>query len=144
MRTGFAQEHPELAEKMVLAHTQALEYIYLHPAKSAEFFAANYNVPVEVGFMTIYTKTVKEGRTLTWRGDDLVKRINYNMEYNKSLGLADYQTYVPAEQWVDLALLKKCGADDFDTFIKTKVDPVFPLTISYADWKIKALQIDAK
>jgi len=43
---------------------------------------------------------------------------------------------------VDKSLLDSCGADDFDAFIKEKVDPVFPQGMSYEDWKAKAMEMD--
>ena len=45
------------------------------------------------------------------------------------------------EEVVDDSILKSCGADDFDTFIKEKVDPVFPQGMDYETWKEKALSI---
>ncbi|MEN6326707.1 MAG: ABC transporter substrate-binding subunit SaoX [Syntrophomonas sp.] len=141
MRRGFADEHPDLAKKMVLAHTQALEYVYLHPVKASKIFAKTYGMPEEVALMTVYKKTVQEGRSLTWK----IKpdRIKANYEVNKNTaGLTDYATYAPLDKWVDTTLLSQCGADDFDTFIKEKVDPVFPVGMPYEQWKQKALEID--
>ena len=40
--------------------------MYLHPYKAAEIFAKNYNVPLEVALMTMWKKTNKEGRTISW------------------------------------------------------------------------------
>lgn len=142
MRRDFAKEYPELAKKMLLAHTQALEYVYLHPVKAAKIFAENYKVPEEVAMMTIYKKTVEEGRCLTW--DVHRDRIQENYEINQSTpGLTDYKEFAPLDEWVDTTLLEQCGADDFDTFIKEKVDPIFPVGISYEQWKQKAQKIDA-
>jgi len=46
------------------------------------------------------------------------------------------------DEVVDKSLLDSCGADDFDAFIKEKVDPVFPQGMSYKDWKAKAMEMD--
>lgn len=140
MRKEFAQEHPDLAKKMLLAHSLAIEYIYLHPYKTAQIFANNYSVPVDVALMTIYKKTVAEGRSLIWQINQQ-EMTNY-FENAKKMGLADFQTYEPVNQFVDTTLLSQSGVDDFDKFIKTKVDPVFPVGMSFLDWKNKAMEID--
>jgi NitT/TauT family transport system substrate-binding protein len=136
MSNKFATEHPALAKKMLLAHTRAIEYVYTHPAKAAQIFADNYQVPVEVAMMTIYNKTVKEGRSLTWAVDR--KDFDYHFEEAKAMGLADYQEYESSDKYLDTTLLDQCGADDFSQFIKDKVDPVFPEGMTYEQWKAKA------
>ena len=88
--------------------------------------------------MTIYKKTVGEGRTLTW---DIGEGEGYknNLKMYKDLkALEEIPSY---EEVVDDSILKSCGADDFDTFIKEKVDPVFPQGMDYETWKEKALSI---
>ena len=132
MRKSFPTDHPDLAKRMVLAHTQALSAMYTHPVKSAVSFSKNYGVPLEVAMMTIYNKTVKEGRMMTWKSDDLVTRLDNTFAYYKKIGMVAYQTLSPAKNWVDLSLLNACGADDFTTFIKTQVDPVYPLGMACA------------
>jgi NitT/TauT family transport system substrate-binding protein len=81
MNKNFAENHPELAQKMILAHTKALEYIYTNPVSAAKIFSANYFVPEEVAMMTIYEKTAGEGRTLTWKVDPkkFTDEINYEL-----------------------------------------------------------------
>jgi NitT/TauT family transport system substrate-binding protein len=146
MRQSFATEHPELAKRMLLAHSRAIEHIYQHPQKAAAIFAANYNVPVEVGLLTIYKKTVAEGRTLTWEVNRAA--IKDHFQNAKNMGLQDYQQYNITDpwvnEWVDNTLLTQSGADDFATFIKNKVDPVFPTGMTYQDWLTKAQAIDAE
>lgn len=66
MRKEFVEEHPQLARKMIIAHSLAIQLIYTHPLRAAEIFAQNYDVPLEVGLMTIFKKTTLEGRTLAW------------------------------------------------------------------------------
>lgn len=142
MNKNFVKEHPELAKKMLLAHTRAVEYTYLHPVKAARIFAKNYQVPEEVALMTIYMKTVGEGRTLTWKIDPNCFK-NY-FENAKKMKVEDFMEIGSCDRWLDTTLLDQSGADDFDNFIKTKVDPIFPVGMSYQDWKMKALEIDGK
>ena len=140
MNNTFVREHPELAKKMILAHSRSLQFIYTHPLKSAEIFAANYSVPLEVGLMTIFKKTNEEDRTMTW---DLRKsNIEETMERYRRTKI--FATTPKVEEYVNTELIDKAGLDDFDIFIKEKVDPVFPLGMSYADWKKKAYDIEGK
>lgn len=139
LNKNFIKDHPELAEKLVKAHTQAIEYIYTNPVKSAKIFAKAYSVPEDVALMTIYKKTCGEGRTLTWKIGDAYKN---NLEIYKEVKAVEQ---IPKyEDVVNEDILKKSGADDFDTFIKEKVDKVFPLGMSFDDWKAKAQEVDEK
>ena len=138
MNTNFVKEHPELAKKMIVAHTQAMQYIYTHPLKSAKIFAENYNVPEEVALMTIYKKTVGEGRTLTW---DLSKESLKN-EIASLQNSKEIEGEPNIDELYQDKLYKEAGVDDFDKFIKEKVDPVFPEGMAYDEWKQKALEID--
>lgn len=134
LNTNFIKEHPELAEKLVLAHTKAIEYIYTNPVEAAKIFAKYYNVDEEVALTTIYKKTVGEGRTITWKvtGQEYKNNLEMYKEYNAVEDIPEY------DEIVDLSILEKCGADDFDQFIKEKVDPVFPIGMDYETWKEKA------
>ena len=67
MSNNFREEHPELAKRMVLAHALSIQYIYKHPYNAAMIFADAFGTKPEVALNTIYMKTVKEGRTLTWQ-----------------------------------------------------------------------------
>lgn len=140
LNSNFIKEQPELAQKLVLAHTKAIEYIYTNPVKSAKIFADAYSVDEEVALMTIYKKTVGEGRTLTWTitGEEYKNNLEMYKEYK---ALEEIPTY---EKVVNDSLLKACGANDFDTFIKEKVDTVFPEDMNYEDWKVKAIKIDGQ
>lgn len=139
LNKNFIKEHPELAKKIVKSHTEAIEYIYTHPVKSAKIFAKAYSVPEEVAMMTIYKKTCGEGRTLTWKiGDEYKNNLELYKEYKALDKIPKY------EDVVDDKILNECGADDFNKFIKEKVDPVFPEGMSYNDWKNKAQQVDEK
>ncbi|SHG42645.1 NitT/TauT family transport system substrate-binding protein [Thermosyntropha lipolytica DSM 11003] len=139
MNENFKKEHPELARKMVQAHVEALKYVYTHPIKSARIFAEYYHVPEEVALRTIYKKCVAEGRTLTWKIDEGQMRFAMKVYQNEKL-----MDEVPAyEDVIDIEFYKSCNLEDFDKFIKEKVDPVFPVGMSYEDWKKKAKEIDA-
>lgn len=138
MNKNFVKDHPALAKKMIVAHSKALEYIYTHPVKSAKIFAKNYSVPEEVALMTIYQKTVGEGRTLTWKITP--EYIKHEIEYAVRMKTLDKAPVY--EDVVNETLFKESGADDFDKFIKDKVDPIFPVGMSYADWKTKAAEVD--
>jgi NitT/TauT family transport system substrate-binding protein len=140
MRKGFAEDYPELAKKMLLAHSQAIQYIYTHPAPAAKIFAANYNVPEEVALMTIYKKTVEEGRTLTWEMDR--KELEELFENSKEEGIKQFLDYESDPDFVDTSLMEQAGADDFEQFISSQVDPLFPEGMSYSEWREKALAID--
>lgn len=138
LNKNFIKEHPDLAKELVLAHTEAIQYIYTHPAQAAKIFAEYYDVEEEVAMMTIYKKTVSEGRTLKWTitGEEYKN----NLEMYKELGALEE---IPAyEDVVDDSILKSCGAADFDKFIKEEVDTVFPIGMDYDSWKEKALSIE--
>lgn len=140
LNKNFATEHPELARLMVLSHTKAIEYIYQKPVHAAEIFAENYKVPLEVGLMTIWKKTVAEGRTLTWKIDTA----NWQRQIDMELGYGTLDEAPAVSEFIQPQYLAECGAADFDTFIKEKVDPVFPVGMSYADWKKKAFELEGK
>jgi len=138
LNKNFASEHPELAKLMILAHTRALEHMYLKPVRSAEIFAQNYKVPMEVALMTIWKKTVAEGRTITWKID----RNYWKNQIDLELGYKTIDAAPNIDEFIQPQYLNECGADDFDTFIKEKVDPVFPVGMSYEEWKKKAYELE--
>ncbi|WZL74964.1 ABC transporter substrate-binding subunit SaoX [Clostridiaceae bacterium 35-E11] len=136
----FVEEHPALAKKITLAHTKSLEYIYTHPYHAAEIFAQYYKVPVEVALMTIYKKTVEEGRTLTWKFQR--DRFEHARSVYEKFKLMDIiPTY---DEAVMENILENCGAKDFDEFIESEVDPIFPVGMDYDTWLEKAKEIDGK
>lgn len=140
LNKNFATEHPELARLMVLSHTKAIEHMYLKPVRSAEIFAENYKVPLEVALMTIWKKTVAEGRTLTWKID----MNNWQRQIDLELGYGTLDKAPNVNEFIQPQYLNECGADDFDMFITEKVDPVFPVGMTYEEWKTKAYQIEGK
>ncbi|HBA53130.1 MAG TPA: periplasmic-binding protein-like II family lipoprotein [Syntrophorhabdus aromaticivorans] len=135
MSKEFSVKHPDLAVKMLLAHSRALQLVYTHPLKSARIFAASYSVPLEVALMTIYKKTNSEGRTMTW--DIHRKGFENQTRHYVDIG---YLTAMPdMKRLVNPEIYDKAKPLDFARFIKEKVDPVFPLGMSYADWKKKVM-----
>lgn len=140
MNYNFAKAHPKLAERILLAHVMSIEYMYLHPYKAAEIFAENYNVPLEVGLMTLWKKLNEEGRTITWKLNR--EYVHNQMKTMKRLGIRDDINSLNIDDYIDLSYFENSGAKDFDIFIKEQVDPIFPLGMSYEDWRAKAVEID--
>lgn len=140
MHKEFAEAHPDLAKRVLLAHTLSIQYMYNHPYKAAEIFANNYEVPLEVGLMTMWKKTNQEGRTISWdlKIDELKNQLAAMQKYNVQADINN----VNVEDYVNTSYLEASGAKDFETFIKEEVDPVFPLGMSFEDWKVKAKQVD--
>lgn len=136
MNKNFIKEHRELAQKMVMAHMEAIQYIYTQPLKASQIFSKNYYVPEEVALMTIYKKTVGESRTLRWN----ITSDIYKEEINHHFDLGVLKTAPSFNETMTNELLTEVGAIDFDLFIKEKVDPIFPLALTYEDWKKKALE----
>lgn len=143
MSNTFKETCPELARRLVFAHELALKYIYEHPYNAAMMFADGFDVEPAVALRTIYMKTVAEGRTLTWRFTE--GNIKSDHEY--------YTQYpqIPAEeiptidnfnQFVSADLAEDAGLEDFETFLKEKVDPITPIGMSMKDWYEKAKEID--
>ncbi|MBQ0059721.1 MAG: ABC transporter substrate-binding protein [Lachnospiraceae bacterium] len=140
MNYDFAEAHPALAERILLAHTICLQFMYEHPYMAAEIFSAYYNVPVEVAIMTYWRKFVDEGRTIRWdlNLDYMRNQLNTMAYY----GIRDDINTVSVEDYVDLTYFNNSGAKDFEEFIKENIDPVFPEGMDYESFKAKALAID--
>lgn len=138
LNKNFVKEHRKLAEKLVQAHVEAIKFMYEHPVQSSKMFAEAYKVPEEVGLMTIYKKTATIGRTITWKMDE--EDAKREIKARQDIGSVDKN--VKYEDVVDNQLLDELKVEDFDQYIKEKVDPIFPLGMSYEDWKTKANEID--
>lgn len=140
MNRNFAEAHPALAERMLLAHTLCVQFMYEHPYYSAEIFSAYYNVPIEVGLKTYWRKFCEEGRTIRW---DLNREYMYNqMHTMASLGVRDDINNLELDDFIDTSYFENSGAQDFNEFIATNIDPVFPEDISFEEYKEKAYAID--
>lgn len=139
MNRDFVENHPKLAQKMVLAHIRALQYIYTNPIKSARIFSKSYHVPYEVGLMTIYKKTVGESRTLKWNLEE--DEYNETVAHNLSIGI--FPRAPKYKEVINPTFLAHEQVPDFEQFIKDEVDPIFPFGMSYSDWKQKATAREA-
>ena len=100
----------------------------------------NYNVPLEVGLMTLWKKLNEEGRTITWKLNR--DYVHNQMKTMKRLGVRDDINSLDIDDYIDLSYFDNCGAKDFDTFIKEEVDPIFPLGMSYEEWRAKDVELD--
>ncbi len=140
MNYDFAKKHPKLASRMLLAHTLCIQYMYQHPYKAARIFAENYNVPFEVGLMTLYKKLNEEGRTISWKLNQ--QNMQNQLDTMKRYRVRDDINTVNLDDYIDLSYFNASGAMDFDTFIKERVDPVFPTGMSYKEWRAKAVEVD--
>ncbi|HAL29152.1 MAG TPA: periplasmic-binding protein-like II family lipoprotein [Coriobacteriia bacterium] len=137
MSVDFYENHPELARRLIMAHADALKMIYTEPVKCAEIFARNYGVPEEVALMTIWKKTVMEGRTMTWEVDE---------GRYQDLAQSDHDAGILPEvpsttDFIRTDILEAAELEDFETFIKENVDDLFPVGMEYEDWKAKATEL---
>ena len=143
MNENFKNEHPEVAQRLLVAHSMSLKYLYDHPYNAAMMFADGFGTAPEVGLMTLYMKTIAEGRTLTWEFnqdniDNFVKEYDeYNIDekFRPKLDKLD--------EFVNLNFVKESGIEAFGDFTKNdKIDEKFPVGISFEDWLKKAKEID--
>ena len=90
--------------------------------------------------MTLFRKTVGETRTLRWK----IYRSGYEEQIKHLVWLGTLETAPKFEEIMNPEFLAQSGAPDFDAFIKEKVNPIFPLGMSYGDWKKKAYEVEGK
>ncbi|GHV38259.1 lipoprotein [Synergistales bacterium] len=140
MRQSFIKDHPALAQRMTTAHVRGMKYLYTHPVECAEIFAKAYNVPFEVGLMTIHRKTVFEGRTLTWK----IERQKWENEIRYLIEIGNFEQAPDFDKLLYTKLLEESQADDFDAFIKDEVDGLFPVGMPYEEWKAKAYAAEGR
>ena len=136
MNSTFIKAHPALATKMIEAHAEAVKMMYLEPKRAAEYFAKAYSVPEEVGLMTLYQKTVNEGRTMSWVLDD--ERVKATHDNNLEIGTLEQA--IKIDEFVDHTFIDKAQLPDFAAFIKNEVDPVFPVGMTYDAWRAKVME----
>lgn len=142
MNDEFREENPELARRLVLAHALSIKYLYEHPYNASMMFAEGFGVPAEVGLKTVYMKTIKEGRTITWKfsEENLDNYIQYFYDHN--INEEEIPNIDDIEKFMSTDLLETCGIEDFNTFIKDSVDDNFPIGDTYEEWLAKAKVID--
>lgn len=143
MNENFKKEHPEVAKRLLVAHAMSIKYLYDHPYNAAMMFADGFGTAPEVGLMTIYMKTIAEGRTLTWEFnqeniDNFVKQYDEYKIDKKFRPKTD-----KLGEFVNLNFVKESGIESFSDFTKEdKIDEKFPIGISFKDWLKKAKEID--
>jgi len=142
MNDEFKEAHPELARRLVLAHALSIKYLYEHPYNASMMFAEGFGVPAEVGLKTVYMKTIKEGRTITWKfsEENLDNYIQYF--YDFKINEEDIPNIDDIEKFMSTDLLETCGIENFDEFIKERVDESFPICDTYDEWLAKAKVVD--
>lgn len=143
MNENFKKEHPEVAQRLLVAHAMSLKYLYDHPYNAAMMFADGFGTAPEVGLMTIYMKTIAEGRTLTWEfNQDNID--NFVKEYDEYNIDEKFRPRVDKlDEFVNLNFVKESGIESFSDFTKEdKIDEKFPVGISFEDWLKKAKEID--
>lgn len=143
MSTEFQEKCPELARRLVYAHTKAVEYMYTHPYNASMMFADGFDVDPYVGLRTVYMKTVAEGRTIRWQFSDknVENYINYYTQYPQ-IPEEEIPRLDNVQKFLDASILSQTGADDFNDFITAQVDDVFPIGMTFEDWYNKAKEID--
>lgn len=138
MSKKFMTEHEEVAIQLMKSYQESTMFCYEHPVKTAQIFAEYYSVPAEVGLMTMYQKCVNEGRTLSWKHEP--ERIEYEYNLYKDNDIIEQ---LPAlEDIYAVDIYNKAELADFDEFIETKIDPIFPRGMSFEEYRAKAEEID--
>ncbi|MCL2170381.1 MAG: hypothetical protein FWB74_10210, partial [Defluviitaleaceae bacterium] len=132
MHYDFANEYPELAERMLLAHTVSIRFLYLFPYRSAQIFAERFNVPMWVAMNSVYKKVNGEGRTITWdfNVENLQNQINANEYFNVRADIHGLE----AADFVDLRFFANVDVMPFSEFIRTQIDPIFPLGMTFDEF----------
>lgn len=143
MNTEFSEKCPELARRLIYAHSLAIKFMYEHPYNAAMMFADGFDVDPYVALRTIYMKTVSEGRTLTWKFND--KNVDAFLAYYTQFEqipeeeipyITDRNTLISSD------VLEAANIEDFETYIKEVVDPIMPLGTTFEDWYNIAKEID--
>lgn len=143
MNNDFKANHPELARRLIFAHQLAIKYMYEHPYNAAMMFADGFDVDPYVALRTIYMKTVAEGRTLTWQFSEgnIESYLNYYTQFSQ-IPAEEIPTVNDLSTFLSTEISKDAGVDDFQEYIKEKIDPVMPLGMTFEDWYNKAKEID--
>ena len=125
----------------------SIKYLYEHPYNASMMFADGFDCDPYVGLRTVYMKTVAEGRTITWHWSqaNLQNDEDFDTQFtNPSIIEKDicYTNIFEASLKRATELADSAGLDDFDSYIKEKVDPISPLGITFEDWYDHAKTID--
>ena len=143
LNADFVDAHPALAQRLVLAHCLAIQYMYLHPYSAGEIFAKEFGTSVGVGLRTMYLKTNAEGRTMCYT---LTKENmeNYEVWYDKMGVPEENRTLCTrVDGFLDFTLQEKIGIETFQEFMEREgIDEMQPIGMDYADWLYMAETID--
>ena len=142
LNTDFVAAHPALAQRLVLAHCLAIQYMYLHPYNAGMMFADGFGVDPTVGLRTIYIKLCAEGRTICYKIDDT--NIKNYKDYFASYAISekDRPQVEHLEEFVDTSIYETLGMVDFYEFIKQEIDPLYEIGLDYAEFLELAETID--
>lgn len=142
LNTDFVAAHPALAQRLVLAHCLAIQYMYLHPYNAGMMFADGFGVDPTVGLRTIYIKLCAEGRTICYKIDDT--NIQNYKDYFASFAIAetDRPQVEFLDDFVDTTIYETLNMVDFYEFIANEIDPLYAIGTSYADFLEIAEDID--
>lgn len=142
INTDFASAHPALAQRLVLAHCLAIQYMYLHPYNAAMMFADGFGVDPAVGLRTIYIKLCAEGRTISYEMDESNIK-NFKAYYDAYAIAAEDRPEVEFfEQFLDLSIYNGLDMEPFKDFITEKIDPMYSLGTTYPEFLELAETID--
>lgn len=144
--TDFLSDYPNLAVRVMVAHVLSLQYMYQHPYKAGQIFAEYFDVPDVVGLRTVWVKTNVEGRTNNWELEQANFRV-WLHEYERWGIVGDDRPDVDLN---DLGKIWRRETMDramehlpeFGDFIREKVDPVFPMGMSFEEFLAVAREID--
>ncbi len=148
MSVEFREKYPELARRLIYAHMLSVKYLYEHPYNAAMMFADGFEVDPYVGLRTVYMKTVAEGRTITWQWSEKTMQNDEDFETqwkNPSVPEEDIIYAKDSKKSLELSntIFTESGIPDFNEFISSNVDKVFPLGMTFEDWYNKAKEIDS-
>ena len=90
--------------------------------------------------MTLWKKLNEEGRTITWKLNR--EYVHNQMKTMRRLGVRNDINQLNIDDYIDLSYFNNSGAKDFDKFIEEEVNPIFPLGMSYEEWRAKAVEVD--
>lgn len=143
MNENFKKDHPELAERLIIAHALSQQYIYQHPYNAAMMFAEGFGTSPEVGLLTVYMKTIAEGRTLQWTyrdgaiEEETKRQEEYGIDEEYITRIKDIDGYIQTD------LLEASEVEDFDEFAENiKLDETFPIGMPFEEWLAKSKAID--
>lgn len=133
----------ETVQKVDTQHVLYKHFLAAYKDKKPLLTGANdINNDGREDLIVIYqdTSVTNKGRTISW--NLVMDELKNQLEVMQKYGVQNDVNTVKVEDYVNTSYIEACGAQDFNAFIKEKVDPVFPLKMSYEDWKAKAKEVD--